>query len=229
MNLELVKNDALNISDSIKNATTTVNQVFNNVFDKGMNNLSLDSKILSKVKDGLKNVNIKEIASKTIDTTMKSFLKGAANLKAGTVDSIKDFIKSVRDSNVKGALRSAIKVSVDQIKGIPTSAKKVVKDGIDLVLGDTFDDELKKVMTTQKNTLSRINKKCDEFDKALKANDEKALKKYANSISKDLEKISLISDTINRGKEVLNKYKLMQNKGSTELNEVEQELLQKIS
>ena len=83
-------------------------------------------------------------------------------------------------------------------------------------------------MVKQKNTLARIDKKCNEFDKALENNDEKNMKKYANSINKDLEKISLISSTIDRGKEIVNKYELMKNKGSTELNSVEQELMKLI-
>ncbi len=84
-------------------------------------------------------------------------------------------------------------------------------------------------MVKQKNTLSRLNKKCDNFDKALKENDEKNMKKYATAIGKDLEKVSLISKTIDRGKEILNKYELMKNKGSTELNSLEQELCAKLA
>ena len=78
------------------------------------------------------------------------------------------------------------------------------------------------------NTLTRINSKCDNFEKAFLKNDEKGMKKYVEGISKDLEKVSLISKTIDRGKEILNRYELMKNKGSTELSSIEQELLKKI-
>ena len=43
-----------------------------------------------------------------------------------------------------------------------------------------------------------------------------------------LEKISLISQTVDRGREILNKYELMKNKGSTELSSIEQELCMKL-
>ena len=75
---------------------------------------------------------------------------------------------------------------------------------------------------------NKIDKKCDNFEKALEENNEKDMKKYANGISKDLEKISLISQTVDRGREILNKYELMQNKGSTELSSIEQELCMKL-
>ena len=57
---------------------------------------------------------------------------------------------------------------------------------------------------------------------------EKSMKKHANSISKELEKISLISQTIDRGKEIVNRYELMKNKGSTELTSIEQELCKQL-
>lgn len=229
MELSLNRGIDLNMSDAVKNATTTVNQAFNNALDKGMDKLDLDNGVISKIKEGFKKFNIKEVASNTIDTAMKSTLKSIAGIKAKTVDNIKDLGKAIRDSNLKAGLKSVINIGVDSMKGIPTVAKKIVKNGVDLILGETFDDELKRVMTTNKNTLSRLNQKCENFEKAFKNNDEKGMKKYVNGISKDLEKISLISETINRGKEILNRYELMKNKGSTQLSQVEQELLKQLA
>lgn len=229
MELELNRGLNLNVSDAVKNAATTVSDAFNGALDKGMNKLDLDNGILSKVKTGFDKFNIKDVASKTIDTAMKSTLKSVAGVKAKTVDNLKDIGKAIRDSNLKAGLRGVINIGVDSMKGIPTAAKKVVKDGVDLILGETFDDELKRVMTTNKNTLSRINQKCEKFEKAFKDKDEKGMKKYVDGITKDLEKISLISETINRGKEIINRYELMKNKGSTNLSQVEQALLKQIS
>ena len=229
MELELNKGIDLNVSDAVKNAGLTVSNAFNNALDKGVDNLNLESGIISKIKEGFQKFNIKDVASKTIDTAMKSTLKSVAGVKAKTVDNLKNLGKAIRDSNLKAGLKSVINIGVDSMKGIPTIAKKVVKDGADLILGETFDDELKRVMTTNKNTLSRINQKCEKFEKAFKDNDEKGMKKYVDGISKDLEKVSLISETINRGKEIVNRYELMKNKGSTNISEVEQELLKKIS
>lgn len=229
MELELNKGINLNVSDAIKNASSTVNQAFNNAIDKGVEKLNLENGVLNKVKEGFKKFNIKDVASKTIDTAMKSTLKNVVGVKAKTVDNLKDIGKAIRDSNLKAGLKGVIHLGVDSMKGIPTIAKKIVKDGADLILGETFDDELKRVMTTNKNTLSRLNKKCDSFEKAFSENDEKSMKKYVNGISKDLEKISLISETINRGKEIINRYELMKNKGSTQLSQVEQELLKRLA
>lgn len=228
MELELTKNNTLDFSDSIKNAITTVSETFNNAVDKGLDNMELENGILSKVKDGFENFNLKEIASDTIDTALKSTLKEIAGIKAKTVDNIKDIGKAIRDSDLKSGLKGVLNIGIDSIKSIPSAVKKLIKEGVDLILGDTFDNELQSVMTKQKNTLARIDKKCDSFDKALKENNEKDMKKYVNSISKDLEKISLISQTIDRGREIINKYELMKNKGSTELTSAEQELCAKL-
>lgn len=228
MELSLLRNDSFNISDTIKNATATVSETFNNALDKGLDKLNVEENFLDKIKDGLAKFDIKKVASESIDTALKSTLKTVAGMKAKTVDTLQDLGKAIRDSDLKGGLKSVLNMGVESIKGIPSSIKKVVTDGIDLILGDTFDDELKKVMTKQKNTLSRIDKKCDEFEKALNENDEKSMKKHVNSISKDLEKISLISQTIDRGKEIINRYELMKNKGSTELTSIEQELCKQL-
>ncbi|MBQ9313445.1 MAG: hypothetical protein IJ220_00325 [Clostridia bacterium] len=229
MELELNRGINLSVGDSIKNAAATVNEAFNNALDKGVEKLNLENGVLTKVKEGFKNFNIKDVASKTIDTAMKTTLKSVAGIKAKTVDNIKDIGKAIRDSNLKAGLKGVINLGVDSMKGIPTAVKKVIKDGADLILGETFDDELKRVMTTNKNTLSRINTKCDNFEKAFSKNDEKSMKKYVDGISKDLQKISLISETINRGKEIVNRYELMKNKGSTQLTQVEQELLKQLA
>lgn len=229
MELELNRGLDLNVSDAVKNAGITISNAFNNALDKGIDKLNLENGVISKIKDGFQKFNIKDVASKTIDTAMKSTLKSVAGVKAKTVDNIKNLGKAIRDSNLKAGLKSVINIGVDSMKGIPTVAKKVVKDGVDLILGDTFDDELKRVMTTNKNTLSRLNQKCEKFEKAFKEQDEKGMKKYVQGITKDLEKISLISETINRGKEIINRYELMKNKGSTNISAVEQDLLKQIS
>lgn len=225
MELELSKNNILDIGDNIRNASTIVNTAFNNSLDKGLNNMGFAEGVLDKIKKGFEKINIKDVASKTIDTAMKTTLKAAAGVKAKTVDSLKDIGKAIRDSDLKGGLKGVLNIGINSVKGIPTSIKKVFTDGVDLVLGDTFDNELQKVMVKQKNTLSRIDKKCNEFEKAFNENNEKDMKKYASGISKDLENISLISKTIDRAKEIVNRYELMKNKGSTELNSIEQELV----
>lgn len=228
MDLSLTRDNILDIDDNIKNAMTTVKETFENSLEKGLDKLNLEKGVLSKIKSGLKDFNVKEVAADTIDTALKSSLKSIAGIKARTVDNIQDLGRAIRDSNLKGGLKSILNIGIDSIKELPTSIKNVVKDGIDLVLGDTFDNELQEVMTKQKNTLSKIDKKCDGFEKALEDNNEKDMKKYANGIAKDLEKVSLISQTVDRGREILNKYELMQNKGSTELSSIEQELCMKL-
>ncbi len=225
MELELTKNNILDVSDNIRNASTLVSTAFNNSLDKGLNNMGLGESMLDKIKKGFEKINIKDVASKTIDTAMKTTLKVATGIKAKTVDSLKDIGKAIRDCDLKSGLKGVLNIGIGAIKGVPTSIKNVVKDGVDLILGDTFDNELQKVMVKEKNTLTRIDKKCNEFEKAFTENNEKDMKKYANGISKDLEKISLISKTIDRGKEIVNRYELIKNKGSTELNSIEQELV----
>lgn len=228
MELELSKNSILDLGSTVKNATSTISEAFNVALDKGLENINVENGMITKIKNGLNNFNIKKVASDTIDTALKSTLKSVAGIKAGVVDQLQDLGKAVRDSNLKSGLKSVLNIGLNSIKGIPSTIKKVATEAVDLILGDTFDSELEKVMVKQKNTLSRIDKKCTEFDKALNENDEKNMKKYANSISKELEKISLISETIDRGKEIVNMYELMKNKGSTELNSIEQELCKQL-
>lgn len=229
MELTLNRDNKLEIGTELRNASTTVNESLNNAIDSGLKKMDLKDNIITKIKNGFSSEKTKGLISDTIDSALKTVLKNTMGVKARTVDNFKNLGKAIRDSNLKAGLKSVLNIGVDSIKGIPSSVKSVVREGIDLILGDTFDDELQKVMTKNKNTLSRINKKCDEFEKAFSANNEKDMKKYVNSISKDLEKISLISNTIDRGKEIINRYELMKNKGSTELSSIERELCAKLA
>ena len=85
MELELNRGLDLNISDAVKNAGTTISNAFNNALEKGVNQLNLENGVISKIKQGFQKFNIKDVASKTIDTAMKSTLKSVAGVKAGTV------------------------------------------------------------------------------------------------------------------------------------------------
>lgn len=228
MNLEILKDKEIVIDDNIKNATSTIEQTFNNAFDKTVQNADDGSDWFSKIKNGIEKVNVKKVASDAIDTVVKGTLKTVTGMKAKTIDSLQDLGKSIRNSDIKGVLKNTINIGVDNIKTLPIAVKKAINGLVDLTLGDTFDNELDKVMTKQKKTLNRIDKKCDNFDKALLENNEKDMKKYANSISKDLEKISLISETIDRGKNIVNQYELMKNKGSIALSTIEQELCKQL-
>lgn len=229
MELILNRDNKLEIGTELRNASTTVNESLNNAIDTGLKKMELQDNIITKIKNGFSSAKTKGLISDTIDSALKAVLKNTMGVKARTVDNFKNLGKAIRDSNLKAGLKSVLNIGVDSVKGIPSSVKSIVREGIDLILGDTFDDELQKVMTKNKNTLSRINKKCDEFEKAFSTNNEKDMKKYVNSISKDLDKISLISNTIDRGKEIVNRYELMKNKGSTELSSIERELCAKLA
>ena len=229
MELSLNRDNKLEVSTELRNASTTVNESLDNAINTGLMKMDLKDNMINKIKDGFSNEKTKSLISDTINTALKAVLKNTIGMKARTFDNFRNLGKAIRDSDLKSGLKSALNIGVDSIKGIPTGVKSIVREGIDLILGDTFDDELQKVMTKNKNTLSRINKKCDEFEKAFSNNNEKDMKKYVNAISKDLDKISLISNTIDRGKEIINRYELMKNKGSTELSSIERELWAKLA
>ena len=227
MELSLNRDNKLEVSTELRNASTTVNESLDNAINTGLMKMDLKDNMITKIKDGFSNEKTKSLISDTINTALKAVLKNTIGMKARTFDNFRNLGKAIRDSDLKSGLKSALNMGVDSIKGIPTGVKSIVRE--DLILGDTFDDELQKVMTKNKNTLSRINKKCDEFEKAFSNNNEKDMKKYVNAISKDLDKISLISNTIDRGKEIINRYELMKNKGSTELSSIERELCAKLA
>ncbi len=229
MELSLNRDNKLEVSTELRNASTTVNESLDNAINTGLMKMDLKDNMITKIKNGFSNEKTKSLISDTINTALKAVLKNTIGMKARTFDNFRNLGKAIRDSNLKSGLKSALNIGIDSIKGIPTGVKSIVREGIDLILGDTFDDELQKVMTKNKNTLSRINKKCDEFEKAFSNNNEKDMKKYVNAISKDLDKISLISNTIDRGKEIINRYELMKNKGSTELSSIECELCAKLA
>ncbi len=229
MELSLNRDNKLEVSTELRNASTTVNESLDNAINTGLMKMDLKDNMITKIKNGFSNEKTKSLISDTINTALKAVLKNTIGMKARTFDNFRNLGKAIRDSNLKSGLKSALNIGIDSIKGIPTGVKSIVREGIDLILGDTFDDELQKVMTKNKNTLSRINKKCDEFEKAFSNNNERDMKKYVNAISKDLDKISLISNTIDRGKEIINRYELMKNKGSTELSSIERELCAKLA
>ena len=189
MELSLNRDNKLEVSTELRNASTTVNESLDNAINTGLMKMDLKDNMITKIKDGFSNEKTKSLISDTINTALKAVLKNTIGMKARTFDNFRNLGKAIRDSDLKSGLKSALNIGVDSIKGIPTGVKSIVREGIDLILGDTFDDELQKVMTKNKNTLSRINKKCDEFEKAFSNNNEKDMKKYVNGIAKDLDKV----------------------------------------
>lgn len=231
MQLELTKNNELSLENTmpaIKSAVTTVSTAFDNAFDKGIDKIKLDKGLLDQVKDFFKKYDIKGKAKETIvdiaKDTAASFLKTPGKILKG----IKETYDELCEQDYKGALKVVIDTAVDCSSKLPKVAKEAVKAGTELILGDTFTKEIDRIRKNQSNALERIDNKCTKFEEAFNLNNMADMKKFVEDIKRDMKKIDVVTEVIDRAREVINRYQLVKAKGSTELSPAERELCAQI-
>ena len=149
-------------------------------------------------------------------------------MKTSTFNSLKSILEAVKEGDLKKGLTAGFNVVISLLK-VPTTAKTILKNGKDLVINQVFDDELQTVMTKQKNTISRIDKKCIQMEEAFQKNDVKTLDRVAKTLKTDLEKVMPIQNVIAKGQNILNQYELYKNKGNQQLTNEKKELCLKLS
>ena len=224
--LELNREKEITLGDKSDNILSNISDAFSNAVKKGAELINFPDGIGEVVKDGLDKIDIKEIGMSAVETALKTGMK-SLGMKSSTFSSLKNIFDAVIEGNLKKGLASGLNVVIGMLK-IPTTAKTLLKNGKNLILDQVFEDELKTLMSKQKNTISRIDKKCNQMEEAFKENDIKTLDRIAKTLKTDLEKVMPIQDVITRGNTVLNKYQLYKNKGTLELTQTEQELCERL-
>lgn len=227
LNLELEKSNDIVLTNESKNIFEDVSSAFSNAINKITDFVQIPEKYKQTVKEQFENFNIKEVAGAATETALRTGMK-SLGMKVSTFDNIKDLFDAIKEGDLKSGLSEGIDIALSAIK-IPNTVKNVIKSGKTLILEKAFEDELKKVMEKQKNTISRIDKKCNQLEIALKENDEKTIKRVSKTLKTDLEKVMPIEKTIMRGKSVLNECELFKNKDDKMITEVEKELCKKLA
>ncbi len=227
LTLDLNKGLELTLTPENKNIVSEVSNAFTNAIDKGIEKINVDTTIQNSVKDIMKKEQVKTAGAQAIEAALRIGAK-VIGINNSTFNSAKQILDALKTGDLKKGLAGVIDIGIDLIKGVPAEAKKLIKSSKNLILGETFDSELKNVMVKQKNTIDRLDKKCNKFDEALSKNDDKEMAKQIKSIKADLDKVMLIENTINRARATVNKYELMQNKGVYELSKAEYEVIEKI-
>ncbi len=211
-----------------QNIIEGVSEAFSNAVSKGIENVDIALEYKDIVKTETKKTDFKKIGRNVGEAALRIGAK-AIGINTTTFDNTKDLIEALRAGNVKEGLASALDIGIDLFKGVPSAAKKLIKASKNEILGVNLEDEFTKIMEKQKNTISRLNKKCDKFDEALDKSDEKEMKKQVRLIKNDLDKVMLIENTISRARGIVNKYELMQNKNQEQLSSIEKELCEKLA
>lgn len=227
LTLDINKQRDITLDNQSTNILTNISDAFQNAVKKGAEKINFPENLGEKVKEGLEKIDLKEIGSFAAESALKMGMKNLG-MKSSTFTSVKNIFDAVKEGDLKKGLASGLNIAIGLLK-VPTTAKTLLKNGKNLILDQVFEDELKKVMTKQKNTISRIDKKCLQMEDAFKTNDTKTLDKVARTLKTDLEKVMPIQDVINKGTQVLNKYQLYKSKGSLELTQDELELCKKLA
>ncbi|MBQ9266839.1 MAG: hypothetical protein IJ217_00910 [Clostridia bacterium] len=228
LTLELDKGLELEMTKENQNIVTEVSNAFSNAVDKGIEQVDIADEYKSLIKSEARKGELKTAGAQAVEAALRIGAK-AIGLNNSTFNSAKQILEALRAGDLKKGLSAAIDIGIDFIKVIPADARKLIKSSKDLLLGDSLDSALKDVMVKQKNTIDRLDKKCDKFDEARSKNDEKEMAKQIKSIKTDLDKVMLIENTINRARSTVNQYELMKNKGVIELTPVEQEVCEKMA
>ena len=227
LNLELNKGDELVITREAKNIFENVSDAFSNTINKIGDFINIPEKYKENVKEQFEKFDVKEIASSAAEVALRSGMK-SLGMKVSTFDNIKDLYDAIKEGDLKKGISEGIDIALSCVK-IPGSVKNAIQSGKTLILDKAFDDELKTVMEKQKNTISRIDKKCKQLEEALKENDVKTINKVSKTLKNDLEKVFPIENTISRGRRILNECELYKNKGEKIITEAEKELCSKLA
>ena len=226
LTLELNKNNELALPENSKNIFSNIGDAFSNAVNKGRELLPIPEEYKETVKNGLERFDFKDVAKTAAESALRSGMKNLG-MKVGTFDSIKGLIEAIKAGDLKKGLSEGIDLAVSVIK-IPSNVKTLIKSGKNVILDKAFEDELKTVMKKQQNTISRINKKCDQLEEAINKDDSKTVEKISKTLKSDLEKVAPIEKVIERGKMALNECELYKNKG-TALTKDEAEVCQKLA
>lgn len=227
LNLELAKNDEIVLTKETKNVFENIADAFSNTVNKIGDLIPISDEYKTKAKEQFQNFDAKKVASAAAETALRTGMK-SLGMKVSVFDNIKDLFEAIKKGDLKSSLSEGIDLMLSASK-LPTNVKNAIKSGKTLILENAFEDELKKVMEKQKNTISRINKKCDKLEIALTESDEKTINKISKTLKTDLEKVAPIEKTIERGRSVLNKCELFKNKDNTKLTQAEAELCEKFA
>lgn len=227
LTLDLNTQKEITLDKQSVNIFENIGTAFSNAVKKGSELINFPDNLGETVKNGLEKIDLKEIGASAVENALKTGMK-SLGMKTSTFNNLKDIVNAVKEGNLKGGLESGLDIAINLLK-VPTTAKTFLKSGKNLILDNIFEDELKTIMTKQKNTISRINKKCIQIEEAFKNNDTKTLDKVAKTLKTDLEKVMPIQEVIERGHSTLNKYNLYKNKGGAELTQMEQELCEKLA
>lgn len=227
LNLELEKNNDIVLTKESKNIFETVGNAFSNTMNKIGDIVNVPDEYKEKVTNQFKNFNAKEVASAAAETALRTGMK-SLGMKVSVFDNIKNLYEAIKEGDLKNGLSKGIDLALSMVK-LPSSVKNAIKSGKTLILENAFEDELKKVMEKQKNTISRIDKKCEQLEKALEESDEKTINRVSKTLKTDLEKVLPIEKTIEKGRSVLNKCELFKNKDNTKLTQAEVELCEKFA
>ena len=225
LNLNDVKNNSL--EGNSKNIINSIGEAFKNAVNKGTEKLSFPDGMENTVKEAFEKIDLKEIGGKAAETALKAGMQ-ALGMKGSLFTNLKGVFKAIQEGDLKNGLSNGLNAAIDLVK-MPTVAKTIVKQGKDLILEQTLGDELKNVMKAQQNTVSRINRKCNQMEEAFKNNDDKTLDRVYKSLKTDMEKVMPIQNVLNKGNEIMNRYELYKSKGTTELTNIEQELIKKLA
>ena len=227
LSLDLNKALELPMIKENQNIVSQVSGAFTNAINKGVEKIGIQDEVKSLIKNESRKGELKSAGAKAVEAALRIGAK-AVGLNTSTFNSAKQILEALKAGDLKKGLSSALDIGVDLIKGVPSDAKKLIKSSKNLILGEGFDSELKNVMVKQKNTIDRLDKKCNKFEDAFQKNDEKEMSKQIKSIKTDLDKVMLIEQTINRARGLVNQYDLMRSKGINQLSDTEKEVCQKI-
>lgn len=227
LTLDLNKEKEITITEQAGNILEGISNAFSNAVKKTTEKIDFPDGIGDFVKESVGKIDLKEVGSSAIENALKTGMKNLG-MKSSTFNNLKDIFDAVKSGNLKEGLEAGLNIAIGTLK-IPTTAKTIIRNTKSLILDQVFEDELKKLMEKQKNTISRIDKKCIQMEEAFKSNDTKTLDRVAKTLKTDLEKVMPIQNVITRGSNILNQYQLYKNKGTTELSQIEKELCQQLA
>lgn len=236
---KLEKDNEINLDKKIVNEKmqnnfleTALGKTINTAVDIGIRTLLpdfLENQIIN-IKDNLLNYGLKDGIDKTINDAI-DLGKSAIGIVTGNFENVSQMQSAVQSGGIIDGMSSLIDTVVDKVKQaglINNTIAKTIKQGKNVILNNV-ENNIEKTFTDQLTGIDNINTYMNNWKINFENKNFSAMEKEYNKISKELNKLVPLENTINNARIIENIHNLIKNNGQDfNLTKEQLELAQKL-
>lgn len=233
----------INLSNNVKNndiyldnQKTFLNTTFGNLVNQGINfGLKkilpdfIEDQII-EIKDSILEEGFSEGLNKTINTAI-DLGKSAIGIFTGNFENVSQIKTAIKKGGLIDSISKGIDWGINKITEknlINKNISSIIKKGKNIIL-DNVNNNIENSLISQTESIEKINKYVDNWNKFYKAEDFENMEKQYEKIVKELKKVVPIENVLKEARKIENMQNLIKNNGKNfKISEEEKELANKL-